>query len=180
MARPPIADDDIALFRDAVRDVRPAAPSAHVTLDGRKLSTRPRSREADDLELLQELPAGPLAEVFESGDTLAYRAPGIQDAVFRKLRRGQYRIERELDLHGLNRDRAHLAVTRFITQCQDQDVRCARIIHGKGNSSPNSGAVIKTLLDGWLRQRHDVLAFCSARPVDGGTGAVYVLLRRAA
>jgi len=177
MSRPPLSADDIALFREAVSDVRPAAPSEHVTPDGRRLSTRPRSREADDREVMKELLAEP-PELFESGDTLAYRAPGVQDGVARKLRRGHYRIERELDLHGLNRSLAQEAVTGFLARCQDQDLRCVRIIHGKGNGSPNSGPVIKSLLDSWLRRRRDVLAFCSARPVDGGTGAVYVLLRR--
>jgi len=170
-------DDDSALFREAVRDIAPKAASEHVTLGGRRLSTRPRSREADDLEVMKELLAEPLPELFESGDTLHYRAPGLQHTVLRKLRRGQYRIERELDLHGLNRERARAAVNDFLARCLDQDQRCVRIIHGKGHGSPNSGPVIKTLLDGWLRKRRDVLAFCSARPEDGGTGAVYVLLR---
>ena len=169
--------DEISLFREAVRDVQRKAPSEHVTLRGERLSTRPRSREADDREVMQSLLEEP-DELFESGDTLSYRAEGIQDSVVRKLRRGQYRIEREVDLHGLNRDRAKEAVVRFLALCQDQDLRCVRIIHGKGNGSPNSGPVIKSLLDGWLRKRRDVLAFCSARQVDGGTGAVYVLLRR--
>ena len=66
---------------------------------------------------------------------------------------------------------------RFLAHCQDQSYRSVRIIHGKGNGSPNSGPVIKRYLDSWLRKRQDVVAFCSARPVDGGTGAVYVLLR---
>lgn len=179
MANPAPDEDDSALFREAVRDVRPKAPSEHVTLGGQRLSTRPRQREADDREVMRELLEEP-SELFESGDTLSYRADGIQDSVYRKLRRGQYRLEKELDLHGLNRDRARAAVTNFLAYCQDQDLRCVRIIHGKGNGSPNSGPVIKSLLDGWLRKRRDVLAFCSARQVDGGTGAVYVLLRRAA
>mgnify|MGYP000456310711 FL=1 len=116
-------------------------------------------------------------EAIESGDVLVYRAPGIQDTVWRRLRRGGYRIAAELDLHGLNRDAARHAVVQFLAHCQDHDLRAVRIIHGKGNGSPNSGPVIKALLDGWLRKRKDVLAFCSARPHDGGTGAVYVLLR---
>ncbi len=177
MANSPSDDDDTSLFREAVRDVRPKGPSEHVTLSGQRLSTLPRFREADDRQVMRELLEEP-DELFESGDTLSYRADGIQDSVFRKLRRGQYRIEKELDLHGLNRDRAREAVSQFLALCQDQDLRCVRIIHGKGNGSPNSGPVIKSLLDGWLRKRRDVLAFCSARQVDGGTGAVYALLRR--
>jgi DNA-nicking Smr family endonuclease len=101
----------------------------------------------------------------------------LQDTVWRRLRRGAYRIGAELDLHGLNRERARLAVQEFLADCQERNLRCVRIIHGKGLGSPNTGPVIKSLLDSWLRRRRDVLAFCSARPQDGGTGAVYVLLR---
>lgn len=175
----PESDEPAALFAEAMRGVKRMAPHTHVTLDGRKLSTRPRQSELDEREVLKELLADPEPEAIESGDTLVYRAPGVQDGVLRKLRRGQYRIERELDLHGLNRDAARLVVVRFLAFCQDHGIRCVRIIHGKGLGSPNSGPVIKTQLDGWLRKRKDVLAFCSARPMDGGTGAVYVLLRSA-
>jgi len=141
-------------------------------------STRPRSTEADERAVLEELLTGPLDyATLESGDTLIYRAPGIQDSVWRRLRRGNWHIGGELDLHGLNRERAQPAVAVFLADCQDRGVRCVRIIHGKGNGSPNTGPVIKSLLDAWLRRRKDVLAFCSARPQDGGTGAVYVLLR---
>jgi len=138
----------------------------------------PRQRELDDAAVMAELMLEPLyPEDFESGDTLSYRGEGIQDSVWKKLRRGQFRLQAECDLHGLNRDDARLEISRFLAQCADQDRRCVRIIHGKGNGSPNSGPVIKRALDGWLRKRKDVLAFCSARLHDGGTGAVYVLLR---
>ena len=139
---------------------------------------RPRSRERDDAEVLAallEMPDDPAD--FESGDTLSYRAPGIQDGVLRKLRRGQYRVQGELDLHGCTRDLARVEVLRFLAHCRDRNHRCVRVIHGKGNGSPNSGPVLKRLLDGWLRKRRDVLAFCTARPVDGGIGAIYLLLR---
>ncbi|HUP92096.1 MAG TPA: Smr/MutS family protein [Solimonas sp.] len=170
-------DEDGALFREAVRGVMPARSSEHVTLDGRRLSTRPQQLEADERAVLRESLEDPDPDAIESGDVLLYRAPGVQDSVLRRLRRGQIRIERELDLHGHNRERAHVEVASFLAWCQDQDLRCVRIIHGKGNRSPNSGPVLKSLLDGWLRKRKSVLAFCSARPVDGGVGAVYVLLR---
>ena len=173
----PEDEDDHSLFAEAMRGVAPIKAKHHVLPNGRVLSTRPRQSEADERAVLSEMLDEPDPDWLESGDTLLYRAPGIQDGVLRKLRRGQYRIERELDLHGLNRNQAHSAISEFLAYCKDQDVRCARVIHGKGNGSPNSGPVIKTLLDGWLRKRHQVLAFCSARPVDGGTGAIYVLLR---
>lgn len=165
-------------FREAMSGVKPRPAPAHVELPRVRPSTHPRSSEADERAVLLEMMSDTLdPEDIESGDTLTYRAPGIQDSVWRRLRRGGYRIGAELDLHGMNRDQAREAVAGFLAHCQDRDLRALRIIHGKGNGSPNSGPVIKALLAGWLRRRKDVLAFCSARPHDGGTGAVYILLR---
>ena len=173
------ADDDA--FRSAMAGVQPRGDSDRVPPPRVQLSTRPRQSEADERAVMDELLDWGMfePELIESGDTLAYRGPGLQDTVWRKLRRGGYRLRAELDLHGMNRADARLAVTDFLAECQARDARCVRIIHGKGNRSPNSGPVIKTLLDSWLRRRSDVIAFCSARPHDGGTGAVYVLLRAA-
>lgn len=173
------AGEDAELFRAAMQGVRPRGPSVRAQTDTRRPEARARHREADDLEVLREMLLDPDPELLEHGETLQYRAPGVQDGVLRRLRRGHYRVERDLDLHGYNRDQARHAIVRFLAECQDRDQRCVRIVHGKGNGSPNSGPVLKRLLDGWLRKRRDVLAFCSARPVDGGSGAVYVLLRAA-
>ena len=173
------SDDDASLFRLALAGVRRQPPSTRHSERPAAPSTQPRQRLADDLEVLKELLADPDPDIVDSGDTLLYRAHGVQDSVMRRLRRGHYRIEAELDLHGHNRERARLAVAEFLLRCREQDRRCVRIIHGKGNGSPNSGPVLKSLLGSWLARRRDVLAYCSARPVDGGTGAVYVLLRAA-
>lgn len=172
---PPCEDD---AFDQAIPGVRRRAPSDRLPPVQRKLSARPRSREADDEAVLEALRSGPVEEdPAESVEALSYRGPGLQDSVWRRLRRGNYRIGAELDLHGLNRERAYAALTRFIAECQYHDIRCIRVIHGKGLGSPNTRPVIKSLLDSWLRRRRDVLAFCAARPHDGGAGAAYVLLR---
>ena len=168
-------DDDAALFRAAVGEVRKLTATHQQPITHKSLSTRPRPAEADERVALADLLMAP--DALESGESLSYRADGVQDAVMRKLRRGQYRIETELDLHGLNREQAGLAVIQFLTHCQGRSMRCVRIIHGKGNSSPNSAPVLKSHVASWLRQRNDVIAYCSARPTDGGTGAVYVLLK---
>jgi DNA-nicking Smr family endonuclease len=170
-------DDDLKAFREAMAGVRRSPETTHIVTEKPLPSAQPRQTRLDELAVLAEMLDGPDPETFESGDTLSYRSQGIQDSVFRKLRRGSFRLEAEVDLHGLNRDKAKLAVAGFLAHCQDRGWRCVRIIHGKGNGSPNSGPVIKSLIDGWLRKRREVLAFCSARPHDGGTGAIYVLLR---
>ena len=177
-AQDPAAEPADVDFRAAMSGVRPSTAPDRLEPVIRRPSTRPRSTEADEQAVLEEMMSDSLnPEDIESGDTLTYRGDGIQDSVWRRLRRGNYHIRAELDLHGLNRDAARQAVAQFLADCQNNDARCIRIIHGKGRGSPNSGPVIKALLDGWLRRRKDVLAFCSARPHDGGTGAVYVLLR---
>ena len=172
-------DSDDSAFRSAMSGVKPRVPSERIVKLRLPLVPVPRHSTADEAAVLAEMLRGPDPDTFESGDTLSYTAPGVQDRVLRQLRRGSSRLDAEIDLHGLNRDKARLAVSQFLAQCKAQDRRCVRIIHGKGNGSPNSGPVIKGQLDGWLRKVRDVLAFCTARPEDGGTGAIYVLLRRA-
>ncbi|HEX7386455.1 MAG TPA: Smr/MutS family protein [Castellaniella sp.] len=174
----PLPPEELEIFRAAMAEVRRHPPTSRVSTQTARPTTRPRSLEADEQAVLDELWRGPFEpDPVDSVDALAYRGDGIQDSVWRRLRRGGYRIGAELDLHGYNRDRAYHAVAGFLADCQNRDLRCVRIIHGKGLGSPNTGPVIRSLLDGWLRRRKDVLAFCAARPHDGGTGAAYVLLR---
>jgi DNA-nicking Smr family endonuclease len=113
----------------------------------------------------------------ETGDELFYARPGLQHSVLRKLRRGQYTIQGQLDLHGCTVPEARERVAGFLRDMQVQGRLCVRIIHGKGKSSAGRQPVLKGKVNAWLRQWDAVLAFCSARPNDGGTGAVYVLLR---
>lgn len=177
MAR--IDDEDEGLFRKAMQGVRRHRTGERIGRGPPRVEARARSREADDAAVMRELLLDPDPDVLEHGETLHYRAPGVHDGVLRRLRRGHYRLQRDLDLHGLNRHQARAAVADFLALCRRQDLRCVRIVHGKGNGSPNSGPVLKQLVDSWLRRRADVVAYCSARPADGGSGAVYVLLRAA-
>lgn len=170
-------EDDLD-FHHAMRGVRRRTPVERVARAAPLLPPAARHSRADEAAVLAELLSGPDPDHFASGDALSYKSDGVQDRVLRQLRRGGFRRDAELDLHGLNRDKARAAVIAFIVECRAADRRCVRLIHGKGNGSPNSGPVIKRLLDGWLRKLRDVLAFCSAPPEDGGTGAIYVLLRR--
>ena len=118
---------------------------------------------------------------FEDGVTadavLAYQRAGVRTQVVRRLKRGLYPTESELDLHGLTQSAARDRVADFILQSREAGYRCVRIVHGKGSRSGARGPVIKTAVDQWLRRHMDIMAFTSARPIDGGTGAVYVLLR---
>ena len=103
---------------------------------------------------------------------------GLQQRVLRKLRRGQFAIEAELDLHGYIVPEAREALAVFLRDAQLTGKRCVRIIHGKGLGAEGRLPVLKIKVNSWLRQKDQVLAFCSTRPQDGGTGAVYVLLKK--
>lgn len=116
------------------------------------------------------------AEV-ETHEFLLFARPGVQHRVVHDLQRGSIEVEIELDLHGLTVEVAGRVLTQFLADCARMRVRCARIIHGKGFGSAGRQPVLKCKVNYWLRLRPEVLAFCSATRRDGGTGAVYVLLR---
>jgi len=169
--------DDKHLFREAVRDVKRLRTQPRITPP----KPRPRARFArlDNLEVLKEsLDISPGDLLVESGDELSFRRAGVQDAVLRKLRRGQFRVEAELDLHGLTVAQAKIELRDFLLNAQRSGMRCIRIIHGKGLRSGHRGPVLKHTANALLQKTAAVLAFSSARPVDGGTGAIYVLLGR--
>jgi DNA-nicking Smr family endonuclease len=111
-----------------------------------------------------------------SGDASLFARPGVADATLRKLRRGQYRVQGELDLHGLTQAQARQQLREFLSAALQGNAHCVRIVHGKGLRSGAKGPVLRQLVNGVLRRTERVLAFASARPVDGGTGALYVLL----
>ncbi len=113
-----------------------------------------------------------------ASDKLQFKRPGIQQHVLRKLKRGQIPVEIELDLHGMTIPAAKKTLMQFFEHCRDANHRCVRIIHGKGKGSENNLPVLKNNLNQWLPQINEVLAFCSARPSDGGGGAIYVLMKR--
>ena len=169
------SDDDRELFRKAVGDVRPIdagdEPPPRPTPP-----PRARFRRRDEAEVLAEsLAANPEADG-ETGEHLSFRRPQVGLPLFRKLRRGEISVRDEIDLHGLTAAEARAALYEFLAEADRLNFRCVRVIHGKGNRSGHGGPVIKRKIGRWLQMRDDVLAYCSARPVDGGTGAVYVLL----
>lgn len=172
------AGEAARLFRDAVRGVKPLAGGAHAP---RRPKPRAAARftRADRAAVLKEsLAVEPADPALAGGDELVYQRPGVQPAVMRRLRRGQYRVEREIDLHGLTVAEAKQALRLFLIEALERGVRCVRIVHGKGLRSGHRGPVLKTAVSAVLRRTGAVLAYVSARPADGGTGAVYVLLDR--
>ena len=185
------AADDAYAFRAAVRGVKPLvqAPTAK-GLARPPVAARARERRraqadgAPDLDSAMPLISPSLAaaavcgtDAAAAGGPLAYQRAGVRTQVVRRLRRGLIPVDSELDLHGLGQMEAREQLAEFLNHSRDAGRRCVRIIHGKGYRSGARGPVLKVAVDLWLRRHLDVMAFCSARALDGGTGAVYVLLR---
>ena len=177
--QPPPDDDEADLFRRVVGKVRPVRHD-RVAPHREPPPARPLKLEEDEARVMRDALSDhiPDSADHQPGDILSFCREGVQKKVFRKLRSGAYAIQDELDLHGLTRDEARLALQAFLRSAAAEGRRCVRVIHGKGLRSRNEGPVLKTRVDHWLRQMDEVLAFHSALPRHGGTGAVYVLLRR--
>jgi DNA-nicking Smr family endonuclease len=176
----PTADDeeDVRCFRDAVRDVKRLEPDTDV-VSAERPRPRPQARfaRADRKAVLRESLDVDISDpAIAGGEELVYHRPGIQDSVVRNLRRGQYRVQDEIDLHGLTVAEAKQVLREFVAHAVEQQLRCVRIIHGKGRRSGHRGPVLKGAVSAVLKRMGVVLAYVSARQVDGGTGAVYVLL----
>jgi DNA-nicking Smr family endonuclease len=174
-----IDPDDLAAFRAAVADARPLPASGRVHLGGPIPPPRPLQHLADERAALHESLHGPitLQDRLEGGDEPSYLRPGLALTTLRDLRRGRWVVQREIDLHGLNREEARSQLAAFLADCLSHGIRCVRVIHGKGLGSPGRQAVLRTLVRGWLMQKIETLAYCQAKPQDGGEGAVIVLLR---
>ena len=171
--------DDSNLFRQAMDDVRPLKDDKRISHQKTRPPPRPRQKELDEQQVLQDMMSDPvdMADV-ETGEELLFCRNGVQQKTFKKLRRGDFALEAELDLHGKTVEEARLALATFLLECKQHGLRCVRVIHGKGHGSFNKQPVLKTHVNHWLRQRDEILAFSSARPADGGTGALYVLLKK--
>jgi DNA-nicking Smr family endonuclease len=174
-------EDDMSLFLSAMDGVE------QITERGEAPVPNPRLPEiidenAEALAELAEMVAG--QGDFTVADTDEYiegAAPGIDARLLRSLRRGDFTLQGRLDLHGMTQVQAKEAVDRFLTDSRRTNKRCVLIVHGRGLNSPDQVPVLKERMREWLNQKRlgkTVLAFATARPQDGGTGAVYVLLRR--
>ena len=118
-----------------------------------------------------------VSTLLDTDDQLSFRRPGIGVEITRRLRAGHWSIQRQLDLHGLRVDEARETLGEFIRLAHRTGMRCVRVVHGKGLGSPGKNPVLKSRVQRWLVQKSEVLAFVQARPMDGGAGALVVLLQ---
>jgi DNA-nicking Smr family endonuclease len=157
----PLPDRGQVLFEP---DLPPPIPVQH-QLDEARVMLESISDDFDSSTLL------------DTDDSLSYRCEGVGVDVTRRLRKGEWAIQRQLDLHGLRTDEAREALGSFVRESAKRGLRCLRVVHGKGLGSVGKSPVLKGRVQGWLIQKKEVLAFVQARPIDGGAGALVVLLR---
>ncbi len=171
--------EDKDLFRANLSNVTPITPHGRMVPSPARPPPIPLSRMRDEREVIYESLYDPIRwdEDTETGEELSFVRPGLSRQILRRLRRGEWVTQAELDLHGLTKIEAKIEMVNFLFECKRRGIRCIRIIHGKGLGSKNREPVLKIHVRHWLMQRDEVMAFVQARPVDGGGGAVMVLLK---
>ena len=173
-----MSDDDPDLFRRAFADVKPLRPESRVPGPAKKTKPRARFSRADQKEVLRESMQADVDTMEQANaDKLRFHRAPVGRGTMRRLERGTYSIQSEIDLHGMTVAEAKPRLAAFIDACARNGDCCVRVVHGKGLGSGERGPVLKMSVNRWLRQWDAVLAFVSARQVDGGTGALYVLLQ---
>lgn len=178
------AAEEAARRREHELFERTVGPVVRLRLQGRAELMRPRpgphprQRELDEAEVMRVALSDEFdpESLMETDDQLSYRQSGIGDDVLKKLRRGVWVTQGQIDLHGLTRDAAREALAGFLIDAGKRGWRCVRVVHGKGLGSPGRQPVLKGKVRSWLVQRQEVLAFTQARGPDGGAGALIVLL----
>ena len=178
-------DQDRELFRRVVKDAVPLVRAPTANVRRAPPQPHPAHRDADEQAALaaSQLALYPSPMSWDIGadieDEQSYLRAGVSPDLLRKLRRGQWTINAEIDLHNHNQDEAHEALLEFMRKARAADWRCLRIIHGKGLSSHQKIPVLRNKVRRWLQLKDEVLAYCEPRPNGGGSGAVLVLLKGA-
>jgi DNA-nicking Smr family endonuclease len=166
------------LFARAVGVVKPLSHSERHTPKPQAVPPVPVQRQKDEQAVLKDALSDEfdVSTLLDTDDALSFRRPSVGPEVTRKLRKGDWSIQREIDLHGLRSDEARLALTTFIREAHKHGIRCVRVVHGKGLGSPGKTPVLKSKVHSWLVQKNQVMAFVQAKPAEGGAGALVVLL----
>jgi len=172
------AEAERHMFVRAVGAVKPIPEKARVLNLGKRPEPRPLQQDLDDQAALLESMSDEfdVSTLLDVDDQLSFRRPGIGTDITRKLRKGEWSLQGQLDLHGLRSDEAREALGQFVRDAKRMGWRCVRVVHGKGLGSPGKEPVLKSKVQRWLVQKNEVLAFVQAKPSDGGAGALVVLL----
>ena len=173
-----MTDDDAKLFRKAVSGTKPLRTKNRAAEQSSKPKPKARFSRADESAAMRESLEADIGDIERhSGDSLHFHRPYVGRRTMRKLARGRFSVQAEIDLHGMTTGEAKPRLADFIENCAHDGKLCVRVVHGKGLGSGHRGPVLKHKVNRWLRQWDTVLAFVSTRQVDGGTGALYVLLQ---
>ena len=169
------------LFVRAAGTVQPLREHRRVHLAPDQPAPIAVQQQLDEQRVLREAISDEFdaSTLLDVDDALSFRRPGIGTEVTRKLRKGHWSLQGEIDLHGLRREEAREALSSFIRDAHRRGWRCVRIVHGKGLGSPGKTPVLKGRVQSWLIQKNEVLAFVQARGDEGGAGALVVLLKPA-
>lgn len=170
-----LSKEDRRAFEEATRDVARLEREPRVPAQRTRPEARARHARAERDRLLEQALNGAFGN---DPSDIAYRRPSVSERTLRRLRRGDFSVEDEIDLHGLRRNEAKTALKAFLAGSVARGLGCVRVIHGKGTRSGPDGPVLKDSVPNWLVRWNEVLAFASASSRHGGSGAVYVLLRR--
>lgn len=166
------------LFATSVGPVRRLRAAGKAQIERERPAPHPRQRELDEQRAVQEALSDEVTveSLLLTDDGLSFRRPGIGPDVLTRLRRGDWTLQAQLDLHGMNRDQAREQLSAFVSSAHRRGVRCVRVVHGKGHGSPGKQPVLKAKVQRWLAQRIEVIAFAQASAQHGGAGALLVLL----
>jgi len=166
------------VFASAVGPVRTLSRHDRALPSRERPEPQPRQRELDEREAMREALSDEVdvESLLLTDDGLSFRRHGIGPDVPIRLRRGQWALQGELDLHGLTREAARDALAAFVREAHRRGLRCVRVVHGKGHGSPGRQPVLKQRVQRWLAQRNEVIAFAQASAMHGGAGALLVLL----
>ena len=179
MEREKKAAAEANIFRSSVGMVAPIKSASKHEAAPSRPAPIPFQHIADEKSALQESLSDEFDadSLLETDGDLSYTRVGVGADVVRKLRKGHWVIQAQLDLHGMRRDQARDCLGEFLRKCDRNGLRCVRIIHGKGLGSVNKEPVLKQKVRNWLIQKDEVLAFSQATAADGGSGALIVLLK---
>jgi DNA-nicking Smr family endonuclease len=166
------------LFARAIGATEPLRRKAAVPLAPEPPAPIPVQHQLDEQRVLRESLSDEfdVTTLLDVDDAMSFRRPGIGTEVTARLRKGEWSIQAQVDLHGLRSDEAREALGGFIRNAHKQGLRCVRVVHGKGLGSPGKQPVLKTKAQRWLIQKNEVIAFVQAKPAEGGAGALVVLL----
>lgn len=173
-----MTNDDDDIFRRAMTGAKPIKSGSRVEPPRRRPPAKARFSQADEALALEESLEVDIDDIEQSnGELLRFSRPTVGRRTMRKLARGSFAVQAEIDLHGMTINEAKPSLSEFIEESSRNGRLCVRVVHGKGLGSGQRGPVLKPSVNRWLRRWDKVLAFVSTRQVDGGTGAVYVLLK---